>query len=288
MTINSLYLDDQQGNTLTLIPNPLITVTAIAQGFPEVRAVADNRPDTDGNRDTTALIGPRAFSISAELYATPAALADNWRKFMAPRKRCYLYCYDTEWVGTRRILLRADQWSDPISQGADDIYRVVQAQWKAPDGVWEDANPTTVVIGAYAPTTAGMTFTGGQKFTIAWAAGVAVTGTVIVNNGGLPLHFIVSLYGVCTGPVLINDTVNQKLIFTNLFSLTAGNYVELNTRERTANLLSDPTQSQLGMMDLVNSVWWQLAVGTNSLRFVPTSGVGAGSVAQLTYRQTYL
>lgn len=288
MTIRSLYLDDQQGNIFTLVPNPLVSVSGIAIGLPEVRAVSEYRSDTDGTRDSTALIGARPVSITAELYSTPAALADAWRAFMAPRKRCYLYCNDSEWVGVRRILLRADQWSDPIAQGADDIYRAVQAQWKAIDGLWEDANATVVTIGAYAPGSTGMTFTGGMKFPIAWTAGVASTGTIITNAGAMPLHYTAQLYGICTGPVLINDTTGQQIAFTTVLSIGAGSYVAVDTRARTANLLSDPAQSQLMNMDFVNSAWWQLQPGDNSIRFVPTSGVTTGSSALITYRQTYL
>ena len=288
MTIRSLYLDDQQGNIFTLVPNSLISVSGIAIGLPEIRSVAENRTDTDGTRDSTALIGARPVSITAELYATPAALADQWRAFMAPRKRCYLYCTDSEWVGVRRILLRADQWSDPIAQGADDIYRAVQAQWKAIDGLWEDANPTQVTVGAYAPSSAGMTFTGGMKFPIAWTAGTQATGTIVNNSGAMPMHYSAQLYGICTGPVLVNDTTGQQIKFTSVLSVGAGSYVAVDTRARTANLMSNPAQSQLANMDFVNSVWWQLQPGANSIRFVPTSGAGAGASALITYRQTYL
>jgi hypothetical protein len=286
VTITSLYLDDQAGNILTLVPNNLITVTGINIGLPEIRAVVEDRPDTDGTRDTTALIGARAVSITAELYATPAALADTWRAFMAPRKRIYLYCYDSEWISTRRMLLRAEQWADPIAQGADDIFRAVQAQWKAPDGVWEDADPTQVSIAAYTASTTGMIFP--MHFSLAWTAGTAVTGTLINNLGALPLHFTVKLYGACTGPSLISDTTGQQMTFASTMSVAAGSYVDLDTRERTANLLSDPVQSQLANMDLINTAWWQLQPGSNSVRFAPSSGVAAGSSALLTYRQTYL
>jgi hypothetical protein len=285
VTITSLYLDDQAGNTLTLVPNNLITVTGINIGLPEIRAVVEDRPDTDGTRDTTALIGARAVSITAELYATPATLADAWREFMAPRKRTYLYCYDTEWTSTRRILLRAEQWADPIVQGADDVFRAVQAQWKAPDGVWEDASATQVTITAYAASTTGMFFP--MKFPIAWTAGTAVTGTTIINNGALPLHFTAQLYGSCTGPALISDTLGQRISFLSTMSVAAGGYVAVDTRERTALLNSDPINSQLPNMDFVTSVWWQLQPGTNSIRFAPTTVV-AGAAALLTYRQTYL
>ncbi|MGH3693233.1 MAG: hypothetical protein ACRDRX_04405 [Pseudonocardiaceae bacterium] len=290
MTITSLYLDDQAGNTLPLVPHPLITVTGITMGFPEVRAVVEDRPDTDGTRDTTSLIGARAVSITAELYATPATLADAWRAFMAPRKRCYLYCTDTEWAGigsgTRRILLRADQWSDPIMQGADDVFRAVQAQWRAPEGMWEDATATQVTISAYAPSITGMNFP--MKFPIAWTAGSPVTGTIITNLGALPMHFTARLYGSCNGPSLISDTLGKQMTFLSTFAVAAGTYIELDTRERTANRLSSPADSQLANMDLVNTTWWQLQPGQNSIRFVPGSGVVAGSSALITYRQTYL
>lgn len=288
MTITSVYLDDLQGNVFTLVPHPLISVTSINIGLPDIRAVVEDRPGTEGTRDTTALIGARAVTINAELYATPAALADQWRTFMAPRKRVWLYVTDTEWVGQRRIVMRPDQWTDPITQGADDIFRAVQAQWRAPEGVWEDAAPTMVSLAAYAASTTGMTFTGGMHFPIAWTAGVAVTGMLINNPGALPLHHQVKLYGSCNGPSLINDTVGQQLTFQPTFGVAAGVYIDLDTRERTANRNSLATDSQLGQMDLVNTQWWQLAPGMNSIRFVPGSGVVAGSSAVLTYRNTYL
>lgn len=285
-----MYLDDQSGNTLQLIPNTLITVTSFDMGFPAIRAVSESRPDTDGERDTTALYGARAVSIAAGVYVTPAALVDQWKLFMSPRKRTYLYVTDSEWVGQRRMLLRADQFVAQIVEGADDIYRAVTAQWKAPDGVWEAVTPTKVIVSAYTVANAGMTFP--VTFPMSWTPTAGYTDALINNPGQLPLHWTAQIYGQCNGPILTNDTTNQALTFLpggqSGLNLAAGAFVLVDTRERAVWLNGDTTQTQLFALDFVNSTWWQLQPGQNKIRFNPSSGAFAGSSAVITYRQTYL
>lgn len=285
-----MYLDDQSGNTLQLLPNPLITITSFDISFPAIRAVSESRPDTDGERDTTALYGARAVSLAAGLYATPGALVDQLMLFMAPRKRSYLYVTDSEWVGQRRMLLRADQFAGPVVEGADDVYRAVTAQWKAPDGVWEAVTPTTVIVSAYSVAVVGMTFP--VTFPMNWTPTTGYTDAVINNPGQLPLHYTAQIYGQCDGPILTNDTTGQQLAFLpgsqSGLSLAAGVFVTIDTRERSVSLNGDPTQTQLFALDFVNSSWWQLQPGVNNVRFNPSAGSFAGSSAVITYRQTYL
>ncbi len=285
-----MYLDDQAGNTLQLIPNNLITVTSFDPGFPVIRAVNESRPDTDGERDTTALYGARAVSLAAGLYSTPAALVDQLKLFMAPRKRSYLYVIDSEWVGQRRMLLRAEQFAGPIVEGADDVYRGVTLQWKAPDGVWESATATTVNVSAVSVAVVGMTFP--RTFPMSWTPTVGYTDAIINNSGQLPLHYVAQIYGQCNGPILTNDTTGQQLVFLpgnqNGLNIASGVFVTIDTRERSVSLNGDQTQSQLGALDFVNSTWWQLQPGTNKVRFNPSTGSFAGASAVITYRQTYL
>jgi Siphovirus-type tail component, C-terminal domain len=289
VAITSAYLDDQQGNILTLIPAQNITVTAINIGFPEVRAVTERRSDTDGERDTTALYGARAVSINAGLYNTPGVLADRWRAFLAPRKRCYLYVTDTEWAGGRRILLRADQWTDPIVEGADDVYRAIQAQWRAPAGVWEDVSLTTVTLAALVSAGTGLSFP--RAFPVAWPTTAAASTLLISNTGAVAMHFVARMYGPCDGPALFNDSTGQVIAFLPApagLALAAGQYVEVDTLERTAYLMSDTSQSRLNFIDFTASQWWQLQPGTNVVRFGPSGSASLGSAVSLDYRQTYL
>lgn len=288
--ITSVQLVDYDaGTSLTLVPNPNITITALDLGFPEIRAVTESRTADNGDRDTTALHGPRGVSISAELYNTPAALADQWRSFLAPSARPCLVVTDTEWSGPRRIMLRTDQWSDPIAEGADDIYRAVQAQWKAPDGIWESPTLTEVTIVAQSSTSTGISMPVSFPLTF---PNTSPTGQgTIVNTGPVPVHFTARLYGPCDGPVLTHSTLGALIFKTAAnggLAVNAGEYVEIDTRERTAYYLSNPGSNRLNAIDWVNSTWWTLAPGTNLITYNPASVVVAGAQAVIDYRATGL
>jgi len=293
MAITNMYLDDQAGTILQIIPNPNIIVTQFAPGFPDIRAVTEPRPQTDGERDTTALIGGRAVSLAAGLWNTPAATSDLWLWFMAPGKRSYLYVTDTEWTpNQRRIPLRADSYSGVVVEGADDVYRGITAQWRAPTGVWEAINETMVTVTPYSASSSGFSLPSAMP--MQWATTTAYSDALITNNGPLPVHFKVNLYGLADGPALYNDTTQSQMNFVagqGGLQIAQGSYVELDTRERTANLLSDPSISRLPFLAFATSFWWALVPGVNKVRYVPSAagqGSSTGASAVITYRQTYL
>jgi hypothetical protein len=90
------------------------------------------------------------------------------------------------------------------------------------------------------------------------------------------------LYGPCTGPKLTSDTLGQDIIFFDSLVLAAGQYVEI-TSGKTANLLSDPAQSVLGLVDVPNTDWWTLEPGiANLIRYHPSSGAASGAVLTFT------
>lgn len=282
--ITSLRLVDGAAE-MVLIPHPDITVTALNLGFPDVRVVSEGRSDDDGETDTTELYGARAVSIAMGLYTTPAALAEQLKAFCSPRARPYLHVIDTEWSGERRLRLRVDQVTDPIEDGADDVYRGMQATWRAPDGVWEATELATATIAAESTTTTGMTFA--MTFPLSWPTTTAAGIAQILNAGPVPLHWVARLYGPCDGPRLTNDTTGEVLRFasgTGGLAVAAGEYVEVNTRDRSAHYLSDTGASRLHLLDFATSTWWQLGPGVNLIRYNPAAGVGAGASAVLEYR----
>jgi hypothetical protein len=98
----------------------------------------------------------------------------------------------------------------------------------------------------------------------------------------------VRLYGPCAGPRYTNDLTGERLEFSEDLVISAGEYLELDTRERTALYMSDPDASRLHLMNFEVSTWWRLAPGVNRLRYNPISGVEVGSQAYITYHPAWL
>lgn len=155
-----------------------------------------------------------------------------------------------------------------------------------PDGIWEaadelaetvDVDTTADVGGTSLPMTLPMTF-----------SATSMTGAHNVSNpGAIPSHMVVRLYGPCTGPVLINETTDERLVFTSGLSLEAGQYVEIDTREQTAFAQGDEAITRLNHIDFTANSWWRLEPGDNSIRYAP-SDADAGAQAVLIYRPAWL
>lgn len=255
---------------------------------PAIREVAEDRTDDDGSRDTTLLFGARAVSLSAaftdEVYQ-PANLLDQVKAFLHPRTRPYLYVTQDGWAQERRILLRVDQFSEPYSGYVASQVRAVQLQWRAPDGIWESADEVTASVNADVPISDGLHWP--VTFPISFVATTATGAAQVSNLGGIPSHFTARLYGPCSGPRLINETTGEQLAFTAALTLGAGEYVEVDTKDRTAYLNSVTSQSRLTYLDFTVTSWWRVEPGDQTVRYAPPSATG-GAVAEITYRPAWL
>jgi hypothetical protein len=273
---------------LTLHPRVDVLPDSLDVSFPAIREVTEPRVDDDGERDTTDLFGARAVSLSAALtddtYA-PANLLDQVKAFLHPRTRPYLYVTQDGWGQERRMLLRIDQFSEPYSGYVASQVRAVQLQWKAPDGIWEAADTETVVVNADIGSTDGISFP--ISFPLAWPTTTASGATTVSNLGGVPSHFVARLYGPCTGPRLVNETTGEETTFTAALVLAAGEYVEVDTRNRTAYLNSEAGQSRLNYLDFTVTSWWRIEPGDQQIRYAPETA-SPGSVAEITYRPAWL
>lgn len=284
MAVTSVRLVDGV-REMILLPRETVTITKLDVPFPDIRSAVEPRSDDDGDVDTTQYFGARAVTLEMELYVTPATLVDELASYLHPRARPYLCVVDDEWEGERQLELRIDQHGAPIEQGADDMYRECQVQWRAPDGIWEAVDPVTVTIHADSDSeTVGIVFP--VTFPIEFTA-TEVTGvTQVANTGGGPSHFIARLYGPCTAPSLLNETTGEEITFTSALTLGAGEYVEINTRTRTAYLLSDPAISRLRYLDFAVTTWWLIEAGDQQIRYAPASA-DAGADAVIEYRPSW-
>lgn len=272
---------------LVLHPSLDYVPQRLTVGSPAVREVTEPRTDDDGDRDTTALFSGRAVSLELVVVderASTEVLLDQVKRFLHPRSRPYLYVTDEGWSGERRIRLRVDQWDDPYEGYGASHSRPLQLQWKAPDGVWEAADLSTVTLAADITTdSTGLTLP--LTFPVAFASTMATGASVIANPGSVPSHFIARLYGPCTAPVLRNETTGEQIAFTSELTLSAGQYVEVSTRDRSANLLSTGN-TRLGYVDFESTSWWRLEPGDNRVRYAPADA-DAGSQAVILYRPTW-
>lgn len=260
-------------------------VTSLDVPFPAVREVSEDRADDDGTRDATSRHGARAVSLELRAVDSPAALVDELVGFCHPSARPYLHLVDDEWGAERRLRLRVDQQSAPMPR-TSHLVRDIQAQWVAPDGIWEQTEPLTVVINADTGTLAGRTYPlrTPRTYPMTLPAG-AYDHT---NPGNTWQHYTARLYGPCNGPRLISDTVGETIAFSSALSIPAGEYVEVDTRDRSALYLSQTGASRLDLVDFATTSWWRLAPGRNQLRYQPISGVQAGCAAVIDYHPAWL
>ncbi|WP_165975229.1 phage distal tail protein [Actinomadura rubrisoli] len=256
---------------------------------PPVREATEPRTDDDGERDSTTLFGGRAVSLEVVVVDEQVdceVLLDQLKQFLHPRSRPYLYVTDDGWSQERRIRLRVDQWDEPYEGYKASQSRPVQLQWKAPDGIWEAVATVEETVNAdLAGDPVGFTFP--VTFPVTATATMSAGASTVVNLGGVPSHFSALLYGPCTGPRLINETTGEQIAFTESLVLGPGEYVEIATRERTAWLNSETSQSRLNFIDFDSTSWWRIEPGDQQIRYAPLDTAGAAA-AVITYRPAWL
>jgi hypothetical protein len=279
---------------MMLLPRDGVVLQRLDLGYPATRELAEPRTADDGEHDTTSLHGGRSVAVDMLLIDVDAdPVLDELRSFCRPADRPYLYVSAGGWESERRIRLRKDQQSAPVTAEFPPPVRQVQAQWKAPDGVLEAAEQTTTVISAEVHSSTGLEMTVASGLSVTVASGVAMTvGTsgsavIVDNTGSMDAHWVARLYGPCTGPRFSLDSVGVSLAFPGL-TIPAGEYVELDSRARTAHANGDATISRLNALDFASSTWWRLPAGANQVRYHPDSGASAATEAHLLWRECWL
>src|SRR5882724_7910541 len=219
---------------------------------PGVRAQSDPVPGGDGENDVSEFLAAAALTLTNDQWASP-----------------------------RTLTLRFDSKTAPVD---NPVSADVAISWKVPSGVWQDAAPVEYDLAALLAPTGGLHLAAGSGLHSVPVTGVHLTASsglspsLVTVAGSAPPPWKAKLYGPCVGPKLANDTAGLDIAFLDSLVLAAGQYVEISSG-RTANLLSDPAQSQLGLLDFAHTSWWALQPGvTNFIRYHPTSGAGSGAV----------
>jgi hypothetical protein len=294
MAITSMVLSDPaRGLSYTLIPNDAVKV-ADYEITATVRSVSEDHAAADGALDTTQWLSAAAVTIdlAAVNLGTPvAATMDSLSGLLLPFARPYLVVTDSEWSSPRQIQVRFSAHTHPYEQ---DNYRAVQLAFVAPRGLWEDTTIQQVTLGADVLDTTGFVFTDTLGATATDVAGftfnpsTSAGSSIVTVAGNARPSWRARLYGPAAGPILTNDTTGQSLVFTESLLLGPGDYLELDSVNRTAVLLSQPDASRLQFMDFSQSQWLVFDPGVNRVRYHAASGTGAGTQAQLTIFPVWL
>lgn len=280
MAVTALRLED--GNRVLDLRGRGYRVGRLDIGFPTVRGVSESRVDDDGEDDRTAHHGASAVAMEIMLHArdtTLTQLLDALRAFCHPSSRPYLV---VERDGQqRRIRLRADQQSAPIT---NPFHQQVQASWRAPDGVMEALAEQIGTAEAVATDEGGFAFD--LTFDLAFPATSAVGSVTVTNDGTVTVTPVLRLYGPCTDPRVENQTTGQQMIFSGL-TIAAGDWLEIDCRERTIRLNGLTEQSRYARLDFVASEFLTLLPGLNTVRYYPVS-FSSGARLEVRFRSAWI
>lgn len=260
-------------------------VAVLDLGFPSIRSSSDPRADADGEDDRTTYFGARAVTLSGTVVPTATEtrqqVLDRLRAFLNPRRRPYLIYTLEETGDERRIRLVADQHAAPIERPGS---AKVTVGWRGPDGVQESTTEELETAAATPALEPGRFYP--RTYPLTYPASVPVGAVVVTNAGNVTTYPVLELYGPATDPVLENVTAGAKLAFTGL-SLGVGDYLEIDTRDRTIFLNGIETASRYGFVDFSVSSWFGLEPGENLVRYYPAA-FDVGAEARIRYRAAWI
>lgn len=246
--------------------------TSLDLGYPEVRAVVNNRPDAHGIDDRTRYFGQRV--VSADVVAVAAAgaviddVAENFAPFMVPSSRPTLhYVLDRPGTPERAIVLRASGYDWKV-EGVDE--RNIHLQWVAADPAIYDATVQVAVSYAGSTTSAGRTYDLTFPRVYPTGGGVATTGR-IQNDGDLDVNPLLRIYGPITAPNIQfivrpgniggANAYSTYVRFAAGFIIDAGHWVDVDTDAKTAYRDSDPAQPCFSSLNFAATTWATIPPG---------------------------
>jgi len=234
--------------------------TELNLGFPAIREVTDNNPDRNGTTDRTRLWGSRAVSANITALAGARAIIDqvaaDFAPYMLPDVRPVLhYILDRPNAPERTLTLRAAGYAAPI---AGPYERDLQLQWVAPDPIAYGAAQQEETALAGTPTSPGRVYN--LTFNRIYPPGSGAPSTAILSSPGqIGVHPHTRIYGPITQPQLIMqrqpDGTSTQFNFIASFVLSAGQWVDIDSANRTVFLQGDPTRNAAASVDWSTSSW---------------------------------
>lgn len=140
-----------------------------------------------------------------------------------------------------------------------------QAQFYAEDPRAYSQTLTTVTGSTLSTASGGLTF----KRTFPWLFTPSAGGSAACTNAGnRSTPAVIRIYGYCVNPQVLNVTTGERIVIDG--TVSAGDYLELDTQEHTVKV--NGSTSRLQLLDSPNTTWFDLARNaTTTLRLVATT-----------------
>src|SRR5262245_10383719 len=250
-------------------------------GYPEVRAVVNNRPDQHGIDDRTRFYGARA--VSADLVTTTGwgaridDVADSFAPFMRPDVRPVLhFILDRGNNDERTLTVRAADYGWPI---LDDYERAIHLAWIAADPIARSTSTSTATAWSGASVGAGRAYN--LTFDRTYPTGTSSPPTGIIRpTGDVPVQPLYRVFGPITGPKLHfpgmradGTAYTFDINFVASLTIGASQWIDIDSANKTARLMGDPTQSVQTSIDWATTTWGSIdpAPGYSNMQLTGTS-----------------
>lgn len=269
-------------------------ISTVDVGMATPRSVTTDLPGQDGQDDQTAYFSFRTVQLNGAIVRradgkSRTRAMDALAPFLAANARpTLLYALDTD-VDVRCLTLRVSQWSNPIDHPENAT--AFSVQWVCPDPIAYGKSINEVDLGLSSGSEEGFTFP--LSFPLAFPHSDGPTGAgIIINVGTYPAWPVLRIFGPCTDPAVIwvdpvsGESTGTQVVFSGLTVLD-GDYVEIDTRARTALLNGNPMANRYNFVDFANTSWGQLLQGPNSLRFT-ASDASTDCVCKVLWRDPFL
>ena len=261
-------------------------VSRMDLGYPTARAVVDDRPLASGTDDRTRFHSSKVVTLDLVARGDRNVKQEQLGPYLVPFRRSYLY-YPAGNGFERRILLRARDRQAPWT-GPPGKHRLI-VQFDAPNGTAETALEGSATATATTPVEPGFTFD--LTFDIVFPLSTPVGATTVTTIGDALCPPILRLFGPCTNPKIENVTDpdeegRAKRLAFNI-TLAAGEFLEVDVRERTVKLNGNPRRDRYATLDFPESRWWTLQPGANLVRYFPDVFAGA-SRAEIAFRCQFI
>lgn len=282
----TIRLEQQGRPPLELTAENGYFVSRLDLGYPVVRPVVDDRPQASGTDDRTRFHSSKIVTIDLVARGDRTEKTEELGPFLVPFARSFLF-YPAGNGLERRILIRARDRTAPWD-GPPGKHRII-AQFEAPNGTAETADLGQAVATATTAVEPGLTFD--LTFDVLFPLSTPVGATVVTTIGDALCPPVARLFGPCVNPRIENvtdpdvDGRAKRLQFN--ITLGAGEFLEVDFRERTVKLDGNPRRDRYSTLDFTESNWWTLRPGDNLVRYFPEDFSGDAR-AELSFRCQFI
>lgn len=264
----------------------LVSVTGVV---PTVRRTSKDRPHVYGQRIGLAGIGGMSPVLEGRFVAAPSVAASMRANLLGclysiMNEKGTLRWQPSHDPGSwRRVEVKLAETPDDSSGG---LIKSFQFQLVAlRPFIYGEASVTANTSFLSASSGGGLMMPFTLPFTF---TGSSTSGAGIFRNSGqLPSFPVIRVYGPITNPVIRNTTTGEAIVTTDGLTIAAGQFLEIDTYEESILLNGNPYLPLDRYVDTVQTEYFPLIKGDNTVQLSGSSPDVATTRVQLTWEHSY-